>query len=47
MDLLDPKNLKDLEMSKSKIRKWKPRKCEYKLGLPYVRNIDYMNISNN
>ena len=46
MVLLKLKNLKDIEMSKSEIRKWKPRLGEYKLDLPYVHNVGYVNITN-
>ena len=46
MVLLKLKNLKDIEMSKSEIRKWEPRQCEYKLDLPYVHNVGYVNITN-
>ena len=40
------KDLNEIEMFKSEIRKWKPRQCEYTLCLPYIHSIGYVNISN-
>ena len=44
---LELKDLNDVEMFKSEIRKWEPRQCECTLYLPYVHSIGYVNISNN
>ena len=43
---LELKNLNNVEMFKSKIRKWKPTQCKYILYLPYVHSTGYLNISN-
>ena len=43
---LELKNLNDVEVLKSEIRKWEPRQYECTLCLPYVHSIDYVNISN-
>ena len=44
---LELKNLNDVEIFKSEIRKWEPRQCECTLCLPYMHSIGCANISNN
>ena len=41
------KNLNDVEIFKSEIRKWEPMQCECTLCLPYMHSIGYVNISKN
>ena len=40
------KDLNDIEMFKSEIKKWEPRQCECILCLPYMHSIGYAKISN-
>ena len=40
------KNLNDVKMFKSQIRKWEPTKWKCKLYLPYLQNVDYVSIRN-
>ena len=40
------KDLNDVEMFKSEIRKWEPRQCKCILCVPYMHSIGYANISN-
>ena len=47
MLLLELKDLNDVEIFKSEIRKWEPKQCECTLRLLYMRSIGYVNISNN
>ena len=44
---LELKNLNDVEIFKSEIRKWEPTQCEPTLCLLYMHSIGYMNISSN
>ena len=44
---LELKNINEVEMFKSEIRKWETRQCECTLCLPYVHNTNYANITNN
>ena len=44
---LELKNLNDVEIFKSEIRKWEPRQCECTLCLPYMHSTGCANISNN
>ena len=41
------KNLNDIDIFKSDVRKWEPIQCECTLCLPYMHSIGYVNISNN
>ena len=41
------KNLNDVEIFKSEVRKWEPIKRECTLCLPYMHTIGYVSISNN
>ena len=41
------KNLGDVEIFKSEIRKWEPMQCKRTICLPYMHSIGYVNISNN
>ena len=41
------KNLNDVEIFKSEIRKLEPKQCECTLCLTYMHSIGYANISNN
>ena len=41
---LELKNLIDVEIFKSEIRKWEPMHCEYTLCLPYIHSIDFMTL---
>ena len=47
MVLLELKNLSEVEIFKSEIRKWEPMECECTLCLPYMHSIVHMNISSN
>ena len=45
---LELKNLNDVEILKSEIRKWEPKQCECTLcTYVHIHSIDYVNISNN
>ena len=44
---LEFKNLNDVEIFQSEIRKWEPKQCECTLCLPYTHSIGHVNISNN
>ena len=44
---LELKNLNDVEIFKSEIRKWEPMQCKCTFCLPYMYSIGYANISNN
>ena len=44
---LELKNLSDVEIFKSKIRKWEPMHCKCTLCLPYIHSIGNVNITNN
>ena len=44
---LELKNLDDVEIFKSEIRKWEPMQCKCTLWLPYMHSIGYVNIGNN
>ena len=42
---LELKDLNDVELFKSEIKKWEPRQCECKLCVPYEHSIGSVNIS--
>ena len=46
MAALVRKDLNDIEMFKSEIKKWEPRQCECILCLPYMHSIGYAKINN-
>ena len=41
------KNLNDVEIFKSEVRKWEPTQCECTLCLPYMHSMGYVNIRSN
>ena len=47
MVLLELKNLSEIEIFKSEIRKWEQMECECTLCLPYMHSIVYVIISSN